>query len=375
MTTSRESTDSRPENARHIPCLDGLRAVSILLVLFTHARLTGGFPQAPWIQSIQLGIVGTGGVCLFFIISGYLITTLILNEKARYGSISLRDFYIRRSLRIFPAFYVFLAVEIVLRHIGFSDFTNMGLFASAAYWRNFYEVHNWSLGHTWSLSVEEQFYLMWPLCVARMSDRRATLLAATVVIAWPLLRLLRHHFLSSDSGTIALNTAAGDTILYGCLLALWTRDVATRELFQRLKNGSLMFCIPVAILVFIYFTCHAWPSKATFLLPILRNISLTWALWWCVCNPATAVGRTLDWKPVVFVGWISYSLYIWQQIFMFPNKAAWICQFPQNVVLAVVVATMSYYLVESPLNSMRSRFSASARHAKMTAASRAVAND
>ncbi|MGC8669514.1 MAG: acyltransferase family protein, partial [Chthonomonadales bacterium] len=101
--------------AKRIPSLDGLRALSIGLVLYGHARLTRGFPIPAWSRSHIGGILAALGVCLFFVISGFLITTLILNERDRFGRVSLRAFYIRRSLRIFPAFYTFIAVAVLLR--------------------------------------------------------------------------------------------------------------------------------------------------------------------------------------------------------------------------------------------------------------------
>ncbi len=159
MTSTHDTASAQPERAQRIPCLDGLRALSIALVLYSHARLTHGFPIAHWIQTPRGRLAGSAGVCLFFIISGYLITTLILNEKQRFGYVSLKNFYIRRSLRIFPAFYLFLVVAVILRHTGFAPFSNVSLFASAAYWRNFYNTppHDYVLRHTWSLSIEEQF--------------------------------------------------------------------------------------------------------------------------------------------------------------------------------------------------------------------------
>src|SRR5439155_19913173 len=96
-----------------IPCLDGLRACSFALVLFQHTRYLPGYWELRWFP-----LTGTTGVSLFFIISGFLITTLLLDERERYGRISLKDFYIRRSLRIFPAFYCYLAVVLLLRSAG-----------------------------------------------------------------------------------------------------------------------------------------------------------------------------------------------------------------------------------------------------------------
>ncbi len=103
----------------------------------------------------------------------------------------------------------------------------------------------------------------------------------TIVVAWPLLRLLKHGYLSSGSGTVSLDTVAGDTILYGCLLALWTRDGLSFQRLQILKRGYRGLAISLVALFVMYATCNVWPSSTTFLLPIVRNIALTWLLWWC----------------------------------------------------------------------------------------------
>jgi peptidoglycan/LPS O-acetylase OafA/YrhL len=345
---------------RRIPCLDGLRALSIVLVLFSHARLTRGFPRATWIQSVQpFGLAGTGGVCLFFVISGYLITTLVLNERQLSGNVSLRNFYIRRSLRIFPVLYFYLLVALVLRKLGFETFTSLGWCASATFWQNFYGGHDYILGHTWSVSIEEQFYLLWPPIVSRLSERHSTRLALAAVIGWPLLRLLRHGFFFSSSGVLALNTAAHDTILYGCLLALLTRPEAGLGRTPHWVQSPLGLIIPALSLTSVYWTCNVWPGHLTFLLPLIRNVMLTWLLWWCVNNPRSLFGRILECKPIAFIGVISYSLYVWQQMFLFPSQTAWIYRYPFNLLAAFAAAILSFYLMERPLNALRRKFGSS----------------
>jgi peptidoglycan/LPS O-acetylase OafA/YrhL len=134
-----------------------------------------------------------------------------------------------------------------------------------------------------------------------------------------------------------------------------------------LKRGCKGLLISVSALLLIYATCAAWPAKATFLLQIIRNIAFTWLLWWCVRNPSTAVGKVLDWAPIVFIGWISYILYIWQAVFVYPEHTEWFCRFPVNILASVGVATLSYFAVERPLNALRGRFSAAARNRKAAA--------
>ena len=152
---------------KYEPAFDGLRAVAIILVFLDHAW-EPTFPGA-W-----------AGVDIFFVLSGYLITTMLANELFATGKIDYRNFYIRRILRLWPAFAVFLFV--VVLKISLSDGHKTGSFeavaVSAVYLMNWSKAFTWyeqyKLGHTWSLAMEEQFYLLWPALLALIFARRAT---------------------------------------------------------------------------------------------------------------------------------------------------------------------------------------------------------
>ena len=135
-----------------IPSLDGLRAISIILVLLAHLSGTRHF-----VKSGVFEIYGNVGVRIFFVISGYLITLLLLKEHERTATISLRDFYIRRAYRILPAAYVFM-LPVILWYA--RSLNRVTILAAVTYTSNYIHVGNWILGHLWSLSVEEQFYLL-----------------------------------------------------------------------------------------------------------------------------------------------------------------------------------------------------------------------
>jgi peptidoglycan/LPS O-acetylase OafA/YrhL len=352
MEAETQSTHYSLFGSKRIPCIDGLRAISILLVLLAHGRQSLGFPR---LQGIPF--TGATGVCLFFVISGFLITTLVLDEKERAGCVSLRHFYARRALRIFPAFYCYIAALIVFRHIGWVHFSQASLLSSVTYWRNFYDgPQEWVLGHTWSLSVEEQFYLLWPLLIARLSLRWSTRAGAAVIALWPLLRLLRHGFLFAGTGHVALETAAMDTILYGSLLALLIRSERAGPLLLRFARRPASLYLSVLLLWAIYSTAGHWPRATTFLLPLLRDLSLTCLLLCCVINPRRRIGQWLESRMIASIGIISYSLYLWHVPFI-RHSSCWICTFPQNVVAAFAVAVFSYYGVERPCNRLRRRWS------------------
>jgi peptidoglycan/LPS O-acetylase OafA/YrhL len=138
-----------------IPSLDGLRAISIGMVIFAHLSGTRFFP------SFVAGRrdLGNIGVRVFFVISGFLITTLLLQELAAKGRISLPLFYLRRSLRIFPCAYTYISIAALLTWAGFLRLRTTDLVHAATYTVNYEVVRPWHTIHLWSLSVEEQFYL------------------------------------------------------------------------------------------------------------------------------------------------------------------------------------------------------------------------
>ncbi len=143
-----------------LPSLDGWRAVSILLVLGFHSSFIQGFPV--WLHPAFGWIFdGNLGVRFFFVISGFLITWLLLQEMNRAGSISLKDFYIRRCLRILPVYFTFLGVLALLQFFGAAKQSSASWIGALTFTRNLFGNDAIS-GHLWSLSVEEQFYLLWP---------------------------------------------------------------------------------------------------------------------------------------------------------------------------------------------------------------------
>ena len=190
------STLPRSTTLPRIPSLDGLRAVSILLVIGLHtAQAYGAFHPVSrgWFALFNGGF----GVFIFFEISGFLITTLLLEEHRKRGSISLGGFYVRRFFRIFPPLYLYLGVIVALGLAGRLVVAWRDVVSSALFFHNFSARGTWWLEHLWSISVEEQFYLVWPfvlmLCL-RIPGRRglyaASLFPAAVILASPVLRLL-----------------------------------------------------------------------------------------------------------------------------------------------------------------------------------------
>jgi peptidoglycan/LPS O-acetylase OafA/YrhL len=332
-----------------IPSLDGLRAISILLVLSDHLSVTV-FPHVP---AIAAGRLGTFGVHVFFVISGFLITSLLLDEESKTGTVSLRRFYLRRTLRIFPPYYAYLVVVALASAVGWLHLHHFDLLAAATYTTNYHQDRAWHLGHSWSLSVEEQFYLLWPFLMKHLGAARAPRAALIAIGAAPLVRMF--ILLAApqwDDGVGETFPTVVDTLATGCLLACYHERLDRMPRLQRFLASPLFVVVPVMAV----FAMSIRPGKVDYLLgQSFTNVCIALTIYRVVRFPQTWSGRLLNLRPVAFLGVISYSLYLWQQPFLNKRSHAFLTAFPQNVLLAVAVALLSYYVIERPALRLRAR--------------------
>lgn len=345
----RAAKESSPGS--RIPSLDGIRAIAVLLVIFHHLLGTDGFPiSRRGIGSLDLGNLG---VRIFFVLSGFLITGLLLREHDRTGSVSLRHFYFRRSLRIFPAFYVFLAflwlVNGWLVALDPQDFTHAATFTENynTCCRNSYTAHTWSLG------VEEQFYLLWPALIVLAGTRRAMLAAAGFIVAAPLIRLGIWYFVPEWRWGIATRfETVGDALAVGCLLAGWRDRLYASRAYRRILESRWMVLIPLGVVALAGLDRPRVEALASI---TLMNLGIAISIDWCVRNHAGRIGSVLNWRPMVLVGVASYSLYLWQSPFLNRDSSTLAASFPLNLVLLGVATLASYHLVERPALALRQR--------------------
>jgi len=336
-----------------MPSLDGLRAIAILAAMLAHLNGTMSFPVIPPHLSAVYARITSLGVRAFFVLSGFLITTLLKDEAARTGDISLRWFYFRRTLRIFPACYAYLIVLAIARAAGLISMDGADFFAAATYTTNYHHDRSWWAGHTWSLAVEEQFYLLWPFAMKLLAPRRARALTIAVIVASPLVRVLLYRFAPAfRQGIGETFPTVADTLAAGCLLALSTDELGRSRRYLAFLSSPAFWLAPLAILV-----SAAIPSEGLRLLvgETVMNISLAMVIDRFVRFPETPVGRLLNTRVFVAVGSVSYSLYLWQQPFLNRHSTAAFTRFPLNVALAVVMALLSYHLVEQPMLRLRGR--------------------
>ncbi len=345
---------ARPSSEpRRIPSLDGLRALSIAAVLVGHLAGTVNFPSAVGglIRDNGLIDIANVGVRVFFVISGFLITGILMKDAQGKG-ISLRRFYLRRTMRIFPAYYAFVGSIVVLSVFGVFGVRLVDVAHALTYTVNYQVDHVKQFGHLWSLAVEEQFYLLWPLTIVLLGLRRARWAVVAILVAAPLLRAIEYHYIPAWDDIVG-NTfeTTADAIAMGCLLAL-TLDVL-RE--NRWFVWVLDHALAIPALIAVALVLGKWGVSNLLLSVTVLNLSIMLGVAYCVLRPTTLAGRLLNTRPLVYVGALSYSIYLWQQVFVNRESDAWYTTFPINIVLAAGFALASYYLIERPFLRLRPR--------------------
>jgi len=341
--------------SKRIPSLDGMRAVSILLVLGGHSRFTLTLDgQVGRLLSPLLGNSSLG-VAMFFVISGFLITALLVKEAEEEGTISLKQFYIRRIFRIMPAYYCFLAVMVLLAAAGIIQLHHRDTACAFLFVYNYLPFHDWWLAHCWSLSVEEQFYLLWPLTLVLFGKRRCSYIALGLIAFTPVVRMLNYVLIPGMRGLIPsmLHTRI-DCLMFGCATALLYDSPAFQRFLQAcFSQKAHVFAIIYLFLISPYLT-------ATFASKYLASVGYTLEgfctvliMVWLIQNSRTLLGRLANSRPVVHLGVISYSLYLWQEPFLTRQNETFSGQFPLNLLCGLVVAEVSYRLVEQPCLKLR----------------------
>jgi len=344
--------EHRPLSFQRIPSLDGLRALSIALVCAAHFAYSYRFPL-PYHPILDK--YAHYGVRIFFVISGFLITTLLISERERTGTINIKLFFIRRAYRILPVAYVYLVVITGVFH---KSLTHRDLAIAYGYASAYFETRlPWVLSHLWSLSVEEQFYLIWPLALA-FSFTLARRFALLAIVLAPLCHVLLVA-LGLRQGAPYFFPSVADSLAAGCLLALFQPQLQRYRAFFVWRGfpfiWTLTLFIPFlhrytpAALRYWGFPHLALASSVAFLSVFNLGMIL------CVQNAIVVPPRLLNTRVVAWIGTLSYSLYIWQMPFADPDARSWVTSFPQNLLFAFLAAVISYYLVEQPVLRIRAR--------------------
>lgn len=317
--------------------------------------MNNGSRPARWLAAL-FGHAGYG-VDVFFALSGYLICTLLLREKQRTGTISISRFYTRRAFRILPPILLFLvSIELLSRLAILPRFDIRELLAVLFFYRNYLAGGTWYTAHFWSLAVEEHFYAVIPLFLL-LTNRRWAMRCAALLIALCIATRWIEFSSGMFSGTILQFRTENrfDGLLWGCMLALALHDPPTSAwLRERLTGWIFMATIVVAIILLTVFTSQA--ARRTIVaavMPILIGHT--------VLHVEGLAGRLLELSPLRWVGRISYSLYIWQMVFLVQDaRPLGVLQaFPLNLISPFVCAALSYYLLETPMVKLGHRVAGS----------------
>ena len=366
------STSSSTQNraiaspTSYIPGLDGIRAIAFLLVFWAHA-----------LPGVSYYIPATLGVTIFFFLSGYLITTLLRREFMATGNIALRDFYLRRALRIFVPLYVVYALAAAFAHfVQHESMGNVrGLFAMLFYYYNYamaLDVKAWvplGMNVIWSLSVEEHFYILFPLLylalvrsrIAKRTQTQLLILFCALELLWRFVIVASGH--DQHLWTYYATDARLDSILWGSLLALTNNPVFSRanggEDRSILPSRHAMACFVGALILLVAtlvprslvyreslrYTVQAIALYAvfSFVIPNIQHWSVAW----------------LEWKPLRYIGWISYVLYLCHDFILSAITRIWPDRFlltgPLAFALSITFATLIRYALELPLQRLRAR--------------------
>jgi peptidoglycan/LPS O-acetylase OafA/YrhL len=338
----------------YIPSLDGLRAISIILVIISH--ITKYFPTIDFFGFD----LGGFGVSIFFVISGFLITTLLLKEKVKHGEISLKNFYIRRVIRILPVAYLFLLCVVILNYAFSMNLPAITFVKPMLFVENYGDHTKFTpTGHFWSLSVEEHFYLIFPFILSK-SLKNYLITTFVLILITPISILLFFHYKSHiflinwiievfkvelGHGIVA--------IMVGSLLAIFLFK------FPRIKLPEFKYpdvwLLAILLLSFLFHN-YQLPFIGVIISPIFTSLLVLSVIYYRKC----LIFNFLNLKPIIYIGTLSYSLYIWQQIFVYDQPWGHSFRYGHslilNIVLLVITAMISYHLYEKPILKLKERF-------------------
>lgn len=362
---------SRPDtvdlvSAARITQLDGWRGISILFVIIGHLLNFKYSSAGPGEHAFPIaGVLANWGVELFFVISGFIITKLALSERDLSGNFSARAFYVRRFFRIIPPFFLYLAFILLAADAGLISQGQSETLRAATFTCNLPGTDcGWFGGHTWTLAYEEQFYLIFPPLFA-MSGRSAKhvfVALYALLVSFPFLRHLLHL-----GGMAYLIAPLLQNFLFICAGSVMA---AYEPLLKRMAGGqnavylTILAAVCTLALLLLQSTPAAPASPAAYLQASLSITILPVCFAWLIgasLYTKTRLTSVLNAKALQFVGLISYSLYLWQQLFT-ANSSLYLTNswffFPPAMFF---FAAASYYLVERPCVRFAKRWAANER--------------
>lgn len=352
------------DDQNYIKELDGLRAIAALMIIVFHffQGVNLSADSSEWIAlAKKVSVFGQTGVDLFFVLSGFLITRILLTTKGKVGF--FKNFYIRRSLRIFPLYYFFLVVSFVImpridRRLAFGPFD---VVVFVAYLQNLSFTFDWGAEgpfHFWSLAVEEHFYLLWPLLVF-LTPEKGLKYALAILVLLPL--LIRYFMVDEGYEVFYFSLTRMDTLAMGAYLALVERNGYLKPNFS-IKYGLAILTSAVSLIIIWVFT----GGQSMVVVQVLKfsfiGMTYFFMLAWIISQRKEAsFSKRLLCNPVlVYLGMISYGLYVYHplsyQLVDYLNFSGLYLNFILGICLTIFLSTLSYYLLEKSFLKLKDRF-------------------
>lgn len=337
--TSLKIDFSAYDRTRYFPSLDGLRALLVVLVMFNHVHAK--------VPAHVLGYLGPDG---FFVLSGYLITTLLLRECATSGRVSLRAFYLRRFFRIVPVFLLTIALYVIAVMLSHDSSKQAQFKASLPWLLSFlpeFRPHAAGniLGHAWTLGIEEKFYLVWPVLLLAIVPIRKKTLPILLLPMFALL-LLPHEFARSYGG-----------LSIGTLLAVLLSRPARERVRKMAETPDSLICVAIACAYWI----AQWPRGV-----YLFDLAIAWLLGILVLRPGD-LRAILESRFLVYVGRRSYAFYLIHVLVLNAVSAAlgryfavptWFEVVPLGFLFTLAGAALIHLAVEKPCIALGRRLAA-----------------
>jgi len=337
MTFTKNKFQS-PEKLGYVKSLDGLRAIAVFMVMLLHAHF-------------QFGKNGTMGVDIFFALSGFLITTLLLEENANKNTINLRSFYIRRTFRLFPALYAtiffvliytFFFATITVKETIYYEIVSSSLYLSNISWAWGWAEDNIILGHTWSLAVEEQFYLIWPiLIVLFLRYLNIVKLIYFLILFIPFVWILKFYQYNS-----IFSSLFHESLFIGCLGALlrWVGK------FPNNFSNKVMLFFFITLLIIGVFPINIYQTLFENNGRCIVAIITVFIIIGLVNKTNSFLGKFLSLPFMIYIGKISYALYLWHvpvfRWFLWHSTLPPYLNFILKFIVTFIIASLSLVMIE-----------------------------
>lgn len=339
----------------YIKGFDTIRGISIILVLLTHLGLYKHLPENDFIRKrIWLIISGGTGVQIFFTLSGFLITKILLHELNTFNSINFKYFYVRRFLRLLPPLILFYLAIGILMHFRMIHTTSVGFLFSLFYLYNFVPniFYTHELGHTWSLAVEEQYYLIWPFIINFFNKKKGFIFILFVLITSIISVYIfpKLPFASNYRYSLWFIPAVSPIII-GSFFA-WLIN-KSEKMYSSYFKQKITF-LGIGIILFLY-PLYSPILKLSFL---FQSTGVSIILIWVIFNQQSKVTSILNNRLLSYIGTISYGIYVYQGLFLKtgPSGGLWIQEFPQNIALTFLSAIVSFHFLEKPILKLKKKY-------------------